>query len=102
MVLNCLECGACCKYLFIPLRTKTREERIFYQTRGFRLEGDLAIEIKPCPHLKSDNKCDIYETRPLSCRVFRVGGKDCWLCRKLTEIASYNKSNPASENTNLL
>lgn len=32
---------------------------------------------QPCPWLGEDNRCSHYEWRPVSCRVWPVGGKGC-------------------------
>lgn len=62
----CTSCGCCCKRIDI---LKISEEvndpdSIFY----FPYESNNGV----CENLTSDNKCSIYETRPLICNVARL------------------------------
>jgi len=52
---NCWQCGACCKIAGLTPEL------------GHWNRGDGA-----CVHLRDDNTCGIYETRPYICRVRRV------------------------------
>ncbi len=70
---RCERCGECCRTLPISL-TWADIERL-YKMEGdsfFDKLDDSAIEncLKtPCPYLR-DNRCMIYDKRPLVCRVF--------------------------------
>ena len=70
--LKCLRCGACCRFLLLQssLSGKALE---FYRERGLHVNGDVAtIRVDHvCRHLK-DDKCGIYEKRPLVCREYPI------------------------------
>lgn len=78
----CLTCGRCCSkiYAYMPEAEDLRADmmqREFFKARGLeRLPmldrpGYRAYSIPSrCPHLQSDNKCDIYEKRPLACKKY--------------------------------
>ena len=51
---SCDRCGICCKFL-----TNNKEARAAGLDRGDGV----------CKHLTADNLCDIYDSRPLMCRV---------------------------------
>ena len=69
-------CGTCCRYVFIndfmlgksdEVKRRIRQLNKF---RGIKEFGScIAIPCK-CKHLSEDNKCMIYERRPLTCRLF--------------------------------
>lgn len=83
--INCLDCANCCKSL-PALVTRSDIERISrhlgMSTRDFTAEytrldedGDRVIDGAPCPFLRPDNHCSIYEQRPRSCRQYpHTGG----------------------------
>ena len=80
----CLDCAMCCNgVMFKGLNLQQKEVRYFsrpikhefeiipthtiYKTKnviGYPFEAG-------CEHLKRDNKCKIYENRPLTCRTFK-------------------------------
>ena len=35
-----------------------------------------------CPNLKLDSSCGIYESRPIACQNFELGGNECKSARK--------------------
>jgi uncharacterized protein len=77
---NCLECANCCKTTS-PIFLQTDIDRL---ARVFRMksadfmdrylyrdgEGDFVLNSSPCPFLKSDNTCLVYESRPKACREY--------------------------------
>ncbi len=70
---ECERCGECCRTLPISLSWADIERLYKIEGEGFfdKLDND-AIENclrTPCPYLK-DNRCMIYDKRPLVCRVF--------------------------------
>lgn len=92
--MDCKDCnGACCRWLFINFNGD-RSALKFLKVRGAKelSDGRLAIPSK-CPMLgektgpEGDNAqpqpCLIYESRPLDCRVFKAGSKECLMARKL-------------------
>ncbi len=70
---ECERCGECCRTLPISLNWDDIERLYRYEGEVFLDKLDEnAIEncLKtPCPYLK-DNRCTIYNKRPLVCRVF--------------------------------
>jgi len=81
----CEHCtGACCKYLALPL-DKPKTPRDFDDIRWYLMhqgvtvfieDGDWYIQLPTaCRHLRPDNLCGTYETRPKICREYKAG--DC-------------------------
>ena len=62
MTFPCSSCGACCRVAFM-VPEHLREGVIVPDETG------------KCVHLKPDNSCDIYETRPKVCRVDKMRPK---------------------------
>lgn len=62
----CNNCGLCCKVIY-P-RMYQCDIDIEPKLKQCGKDGD-AIEL-PCMFLTKDNKCSIYETRPIACRTF--------------------------------
>jgi Fe-S-cluster containining protein len=81
----CSYCTAkCCRYFALPIETpKTWKD--FEFVRWFLLHDRASIFTEnndwfllvhtPCKHLRTDNLCGIYETRPAICRDYTT--KDC-------------------------
>lgn len=79
--IDCLSCANCCKTMS-PTFTKADIKRIskhFMQTpEAFTTQylrkdktGDMMNKVEPCQFLNlNDNKCSIYEIRPLDCAGF--------------------------------
>jgi hypothetical protein len=65
---KCVSCGVCCKY------------------------------IRKCPHLSDTNKCNIYFTRHLICRVYPVSDDDIRLVSKISDKKCGFYFSSASEN----
>ncbi len=76
----CEYCTAkCCRYFALPLEAPTTREE-FESLRWFLLhdhatafteDGEWYVCVHTvCKHLESDNRCGIYETRPLICREY--------------------------------
>jgi Fe-S-cluster containining protein len=77
---HCLECANCCKTM-TPTFTKADRKRIaahlnmteqaFYDKWLAHDEnGDVVNSSTPCQFLGDDNKCSIYEVRPVDCSGF--------------------------------
>jgi Fe-S-cluster containining protein len=77
---DCLQCAGCCKNSS-PVFTRTDVSRIaaFLRIKPAQLElsylktdeeGDFIPKSKPCPFLLQDNRCQVYDVRPKSCRGF--------------------------------
>lgn len=88
----CDSCGACCRTwrVLVSDEDAAREPRIARE--GRELAAHVAtplwrFELFPLPFyeaccfLGSDDRCDIYETRPRVCRAFEAGGERCQAAR---------------------
>lgn len=80
-IIDCTRCAHCCKTM-IPIFFED-EAREVARHLGMKHEeflasylvasGDgerLKLRGTPCPFLRADNRCTIYEVRPTSCRAF--------------------------------
>jgi Fe-S-cluster containining protein len=78
--IDCLDCANCCKTtspIFrdvdikrISKHLKMKESDLIKSYLKMDEEGDYVLLSSPCHFLGSDNKCDIYEVRPLACREY--------------------------------
>jgi Fe-S-cluster containining protein len=77
---DCLTCANCCKTTG-PLFTSTDIQRLakLFKMKNHDFaamylrqdeEGDYVLKSVPCPFLQTDNKCFIYEERPMACREY--------------------------------
>ena len=76
--IDCLKCANCCKTtspIFrdidikrISKKLKLKEKDFINSNLNMDGEGDYVLKSSPCLFLDEDNKCSIYEDRPLSCR----------------------------------
>lgn len=76
----CQYCSAkCCRYFALPIdKPESRDE--FENIRWFMLHGRVGLFVDDnvwylmvfadCRHLRPDNMCGIYETRPTICRSY--------------------------------
>ena len=77
---DCLECANCCKTtspIFrdvdikrISKRLKLSEQNFIKSYLRIDEDNDYVLQSSPCTFLGADNKCDIYEDRPLACREY--------------------------------
>lgn len=78
--IDCLQCANCCKTtspIFRDVDVKRiskvlrmKEQHFVDQFLRRDEEGDLVLQSSPCFFLDDDNKCSIYEHRPLACREY--------------------------------
>ena len=78
--MDCLSCANCCKTtspIFrdadirrIAKHLKMKESQFIDSYLKMDDENDYVLQKSPCHFLGSDNKCDIYEVRPLACREY--------------------------------
>lgn len=70
---KCNQCGECCKFLTftIPGIKTDRIYREYYKAHGCTIVGDRINVPMRCPHLTEDNKCDMHETKPFLCKVYK-------------------------------
>lgn len=78
MNLACSRCsGACCETVVLPPLVARLYQRDWLEARG-RASPDGSVEIPArCPHLDERGLCDTYDTRPLACQLYQVGGQAC-------------------------
>jgi len=78
--IDCLECANCCKTTS-PIFRKVDIDRIAksmgmksgkFENEFLRIDedGDYVLKSSPCYFLGKDNKCSIYDVRPLACREY--------------------------------
>lgn len=77
---DCLQCANCCKttspiFRDVDIRRIAKRQRMseqqFIERHLHRdSEGDYVLNSSPCLFLGADNKCAIYEDRPLACREY--------------------------------
>lgn len=65
---KCRKCGECCSN-FLPLRKEEIKamKRLAKKENKHPLIKDWYLR---CPFLNNNNRCDIYENRPIICREF--------------------------------
>ncbi len=78
--MDCLSCANCCKTtspIFrdadirrIAKHLRIKESQLIQNYLKMDEESDYVLQKSPCTFLGSDNKCDIYEVRPLACREY--------------------------------
>jgi Fe-S-cluster containining protein len=78
--IDCLKCANCCKttspiFRDVDIRRIAQHLRVseadFIQN-NLKLdeENDYVLKTSPCLFLQEDNKCSIYDVRPLACREY--------------------------------
>jgi Fe-S-cluster containining protein len=78
--MDCLTCANCCKTtspIFrdadirrIAKHLRMKEAKFIISYLKMDEESDYVLQKSPCHFLGSDNKCEIYEVRPLACREY--------------------------------
>jgi len=78
--IDCLKCANCCKTtspIFrdvdinrLSKRLKTNPSQFIANYLHMDNEGDYVLNSSPCFFLQEDNKCGVYEDRPLACREY--------------------------------
>jgi Fe-S-cluster containining protein len=78
--MDCLTCANCCKTtspIFrdadirrIAKHLRMKEAQFINAYLKMDEESDYVLKQSPCHFLGADNKCDIYEVRPLACREY--------------------------------
>jgi len=91
IIFKCLQCGDCCRGLLreaLPIlqglslsfeETKLFSKELITPQMGIGYGRNLSepkqvisyqLKVSECPFISNQNKCRIYETRPLTCRAF--------------------------------
>ena len=97
--IDCLACGQCCRTTVTTFReddivkaSKFLGTSVKYFKNKYLfldLDNTYTTQNVPCPFLNlEDNKCNIYEVRPLSCRSFPHTDRDYFLNRKKVHLAN--------------
>jgi Fe-S-cluster containining protein len=78
--IDCLDCAGCCKTIsptFEPEDIRRLSKHLGVKPKVFierylemDEDGDFVHHGAPCPFLKGDNKCSVYEARPEACRGY--------------------------------
>jgi Fe-S-cluster containining protein len=79
--IDCVRCANCCKTMRAVLKDEeiepiashvglAREAFIAEYLEPDPEEGGYRIRAMPCPFLDADDRCTIYEVRPMTCREF--------------------------------
>lgn len=78
--LDCLVCANCCKTtspIFRDIDIKRISKKLRLKEKDFissylkmDVDRDYVLKSSPCTFLGADNKCNIYEDRPLACREY--------------------------------
>lgn len=79
---ECSRCGECCRWVIMPFAPGGRDFDEWYFVRGIKIDPLVGLLIpSTCQHLKQVSgggniwKCDIYDTRPVLCRLDNMQGK---------------------------
>ncbi len=94
--MDCLTCANCCKTtspIFrdadirrISKHLRMKEGQFITAYLKMDDDSDYVLQKSPCYFLGSDNKCDIYEVRPLACREYpHTDRKNMFQILELTE-----------------
>ncbi len=77
---DCLTCANCCKTTSPIFRDadvrriakymKVKESQFIQSYLKIDEDSDYVLQKSPCAFLGADNKCSIYEIRPLACREY--------------------------------
>jgi len=78
--IDCLSCANCCKTtspIFRDIDIERLSKRLKITTARFievylemDNENDYVLKSSPCTFLQEDNKCSVYEDRPLACKEY--------------------------------
>lgn len=78
--INCLECANCCRTLGpritdrdisrIARYVKLKPSELTEKYLRIDEDGDYVFKKMPCPFLQPDNRCGIYDHRPVACRDY--------------------------------
>jgi uncharacterized protein len=97
-LIDCLDCANCCKSLspgvsyndveklakYLRIKPSQVVETYFTMDK----EGDYVFKLSPCPFLKDDNYCMVYESRPKACREYPHTDR-----RRILQLMNITKKN---------
>lgn len=90
--IDCLQCANCCRHYSPRFKTpdikriskllKLRESEFIDKYLTVDEDGDFVAKSLPCPFLRTDNFCSIYEHRPSDCQRFPYTDEDVIIKRQ--------------------
>lgn len=90
--IDCLQCANCCKNYSPRFKTpdikriskhlKMRESDFIETYLKVDEDGDFVVKSTPCPFLKANNFCSIYDQRPSDCQRFPYTDEDVFIKRQ--------------------
>lgn len=96
--IDCLACANCCKTtspIFRDVDIARLAKRLKCSTQDFittylHLDGeqDFVLQQSPCAFLQPDNRCSVYEDRPLACKEYPHTNR-----KKMHQILSLTRRN---------
>ena len=79
-VIDCLECANCCSSISPSIKDndiqkiaktlRIKPSAVVDNYMYLDDEQDYVMKCSPCPFLKKDNYCEIYESRPFACKGY--------------------------------
>jgi Fe-S-cluster containining protein len=98
--IDCLDCANCCKTtspIFrdvdikrISKALKVKESQFIQNYLRMDEDSDYVLKQSPCAFLGPDNKCQIYDIRPLACREYpHTDRKNMHQILGITELNTY-------------
>ena len=90
-IVNCLDCGACCREAYHSVTVSVRDPVVWKQPELIMRTGhrfEIRREGARCAALSGEVarpgsfSCAIYEDRPRACRDFEAGGRHCLVARR--------------------
>lgn len=96
--IDCLSCANCCKTtspIFRDVDIQRLSKRLKITTGEFvdrylkmDNENDYVLQSSPCIFLQEDNKCEVYDDRPLACKEYPHTNR-----KKMHQILSLTRKN---------
>ncbi len=96
--IDCLKCANCCKTTVTTFNQEdiNKASKFIGVSKKAFIKKFLILDMgefttinTPCPFLQEDNKCGIYEVRPLACKSFPHTHKKSFLSRKQSHENNY-------------
>lgn len=73
---ECLDCGLCCKMMMLSTDGMSPEDLNYWATKGRTVGRAIVVDTR-CRQLTPNNRCSIYDLRPVKCRAFDKNGPAC-------------------------
>ena len=92
---SCQHCGECCSNLLPLSQCEIQNIKAFileHNIQPVQHEKDFDGYDASCPFLNEDNRCNIYNIRPLICKVFTCNRKAPKLYRENRELCDLRET----------